>query len=88
MKPKSITGIDMPSDSELLRRAIINARPQRGQTQVQRWVCVKDVFAVGSTTAMLLCREAGLDPDKLLDGTLCEGCPLEEWDDDPELDLI
>lgn len=73
-KEESITGCDRPSDTELTRRAIVNARPNRGQVNVMRWVCVRDTFAVGSTTANILCAEAGLDPDEMLDGGYCEGC--------------
>lgn len=84
MIAESITGIARPSDRELLRRAITNARPPRGACQVQRWVCVKNVFGVGSTTATILCREAGLDPDEELSSPPCEGCPLDEEDEENE----
>lgn len=84
MKEESITGVDRPSDQELLRRAIVYAKPERGTMCVPKWVCVKDVFSVGSTTANILCREAGVDPNEDLNGVLCEGCPIddEEWSEE------
>lgn len=78
MQEESITGIARPSDQELLRRAIINAKPSTGSKDVPRWVCVRNVFSVGSTTANILCREAGINPDELLSSPCCEGCPYDE----------
>jgi hypothetical protein len=80
---ESITGVARPSDAELLRRAIVYAKPNVGMASRQRWACVKDVFGVGSTTATILCREAGVDPDEELTGIMCEGCPLEDETDEP-----
>ncbi len=77
-KEESITGIARPNDTELLRRAIVFARPPAGKVGYPRWACVRDVFGVGSTTGTILCREAGINPDEYLDGELCEGCPLED----------
>lgn len=50
----------LPSADELVMRAIRNARPRPG---APKWAAVRDVFAVGSTTATALCRRAGIDPD-------------------------
>lgn len=74
MKPENITGVVRPSDGELVRRAIMNAGPKRGATREQRWVSVMRVFAVGSTSAYHLCREAGVDPEEGREGHYCEGC--------------
>jgi hypothetical protein len=53
--------MDMPTDEELLRRAVTNARAGR---QFYRWEGVMEVFALGSTYAADLCRRFGLDPDE------------------------
>ena len=75
---ENICGVARPSDRELLRRAISNARPERGESKAVRWGDVMRVFGVGSTTAHILCREAGIDPEELRDGSRCEGCPIDE----------
>lgn len=75
---ESITGVARPSYRELVRRAIINARPPVGIMSKVRWACVRDVFAVGSTTATILCVAVGLDPDENLEGSVCEGCQYED----------
>jgi len=79
---ESITGVDRPSDRELLGRAVTLAKPERGRINQPKWVCVRNVFEVGSTTANLLCSEFGVDPEKLMDGGYCEECPIS--DDDEE----
>ena len=53
------------SDIELLRRAVRNARPT-SRVPVQRWVLIRDIFAVGSTVARAMCIECGKDPDEEL----------------------
>jgi len=53
---------------ELVIRAIKNAHPDKCDKNIPRCVCVRNVFAVGSTTGSLLCKEVGLDPDELLNG--------------------
>lgn len=47
---------------ELVARAIRLAKPRRGSSP--RWVLVRDLFGVGSTTATQLCREHGFDPSE------------------------
>ena len=74
---ESITHIDRPSDQKLVYHAVINARPANAKIGVPRWICVRDVFAVGGTTAMLLCREAGLNPDEFLNGQFCNDCHFD-----------
>jgi hypothetical protein len=57
---------DIP-DSELLRRAITNARDTGRLCQpVLRWVAVMHVFQLGSIHAAQLCRRFGLDPDEMV----------------------
>lgn len=53
------------SAEDLLCRAVRNARPQ-SRVPVQRWVLIKDVFAVGSTVARAMCVLADRDPDEEL----------------------
>ena len=41
-------------------------RLMRGRRRnVQNWVLVMDVFAVGSTTAHKICGELGIDPESM-----------------------
>lgn len=56
---------DIP-DVELLRRAVLSARPygRRRLSQQPKWVAVMDCFALGSTYATQLCRRFGIDPDE------------------------
>ena len=56
---------DIP-DSELLRRAVRNAKPAKGTRATYRWVCVMDMFALGSGYAHQLCRRFGFDPDAII----------------------
>ncbi len=51
-------------ERSLLERAVMFARPRRKRGTVPRWVVVQEVFALGSTFAVQLCREFGLDPDE------------------------
>ncbi len=83
MTQESITGKDRPSDSELLRRAIKNAKPvlKAGET-VPRWAVITELLLVGSTTAKALCKRFGIDPDEYLTGTHCDGCPFVEEDEE------
>lgn len=74
MKEQSITGVSRPSDSELLRRAIVYAKPGRGTGVKLRWSVIMDIFSVGSTTAIILCNEAGVDPHEEMVRDHCEGC--------------
>ena len=52
------------SDSELLNRAVRNARANHSTGKHPRWVGVSDMFALGSTYSRELCRRYGLDPDE------------------------
>lgn len=56
------SGVDTIPDSELLRRAVENARPRRGPHP--RWVAVCRTFGLGATYAQELCQRFGLDPDE------------------------
>lgn len=47
---------------DLVERAVRNAG--RTGPRRQRWVAVRDAFAVGLTRAVDLCRLFGLDPDE------------------------
>ena len=58
------------SDRDLIAKAIEFARPHR-TTEARRWVAVMDIFGVGSTTAMALCKRFGLDPHETRPGILC-----------------
>lgn len=56
----------MPTDEQLLFRAVKAARSDEYRKGVQhcRWVAVRDLFGLGSTSASDLCRRFGLDPDE------------------------
>lgn len=53
-------------DRELIRRALRNMRPRRGERNVYRWVMVKNLFGVGSTVAHALCAEFNMNPDEVI----------------------
>ena len=55
------------SDSELLRRVVINcrARPPAARAHY-RWVAVMEAFSLGSGYSMELCLRFGLDPDEVV----------------------
>lgn len=57
-----------PTDSELLGRAVQNARSREYNKGVQhfRWVAVKDVFALGAGYSQRLCVRFGFDPDEMV----------------------
>jgi hypothetical protein len=59
------TVADIPDD-ELLRRAVMSARNRQYRKGFAhpRWNAVMDVFILGSTYAVQLCRRFGLDPDE------------------------
>ena len=57
----------------LVENAIRNAQPHEiGKNY--RWVAVRDTFATGSTVAIELCRQFGLDPDEMVEGPDCLSC--------------
>jgi len=60
-------------DAALVRRAVMNAKPRRNG-DAPRWVAVLDTFGLGSTYAHDLCRQYGLDPDKMVGGVRCLSC--------------
>lgn len=49
--------------NRLIASAIANAHTTATRVK-PLWVCVRDLFAVGSTTAHELCRAHGYDPDQ------------------------
>ena len=55
------------SANELVERAVRAARPHR-TTDAPRWVAVMDTFAIGSESAMRLCRKFNFDPDEQVHG--------------------
>jgi hypothetical protein len=60
--------VELPSDEELLRRAVLNFRPRikRGFGGVPRWAAVMHLFSLGSGYSQHLCVRLGLDPDELV----------------------
>lgn len=56
--------VDSIPDSELLKRAVRNARSRSRRGYHTRWQAVMDVFALGSTFAWQLCTRYGLDPEE------------------------
>lgn len=68
-----------PTDTALLHRAIRRARPALGKGPLPRWAVVRDLLAVGSTTADRLCREAGVDPDEEVGADF----DIEAWSECP-----
>ena len=58
----------------MICNAIRNARPHR-TTEAARWVAVRDVFGVGSTTATEMCRHFGFAPHAKVNGIPCD------WED-------
>ena len=67
--------IELPSNEDLVLRALRNARPKDRGSCV-RWAAVSDTFGLGCTYSIHLCRKFDLDPEE----QVCL------WmDDDPEL---
>ena len=52
-------------DEELLRRAVLSARPKYKASP--KWAAVMDTFGLGSTYARQLCWRFGVDPDETLE---------------------
>jgi hypothetical protein len=61
----------MPTDDDLLRRAVHGARKHSAPKGVKhpRWVAVMETFALGSTRAHELVARYGLDPDEMVKRT-------------------
>jgi hypothetical protein len=53
-------------ERDLIRRALRNMKPRRGERNVPRWLLVENNFGVGSTVANALCHEFDLDPDEVI----------------------
>ena len=49
---------------QLVKQAARFARPKKGKAL--RWVVVRDLFSVGSTTATEICHKCGLNPDEVV----------------------
>lgn len=62
---ESIRGRTLPADDDLVRR-LVQHPPLSKDGPLPRWSHVGHAFSVGSTTATLLCRRFGLDPDEQL----------------------
>lgn len=54
------------ADEELLRRAILNARPRGRYRNQPRWACVVDAFGLGSTYSKQLCARFGIEAEKIV----------------------
>jgi hypothetical protein len=50
-------------DDDLLRRAVKSATRKRRGRKEFAWSEVSNVFSLGSTFSMQLCRRFGIDPD-------------------------
>ncbi len=50
------------ADEELLRRAVMYARPRGGYP---KWAIVAQMFGLGSTYSVQLCRRFGIDPNEI-----------------------
>ncbi len=56
--------MQMYTETELMQRSIRNARP-KDEFHSPLWVIVKDIFAVGKTQAVVICKHYGFDPDEM-----------------------
>ena len=60
--------IDDPSWTDIRDRdllihfAVKNARPRRGKRV--RWAVIRDLFSIGSGSAIELCKSHGIDPNE------------------------
>ncbi len=72
-------------NDDLLRRGVCRVGTRRPGLR-WRWVAVRDLLGVGSTTATILCRWAGVDPDEKVgtalpaEGDTCDVCGMEVAD--------
>lgn len=66
------------TDQELLARAV-RCAGDRGKRSGVRWSFVADLFLVGSTTAIELCRRFNQDPEEIVgqDPECEEGCECQ-----------
>lgn len=53
---------DIPDD-DLLRRAVRGAKNMH-RGRIVRWAVISELFGLGSTYSMELCRRFGVDPDE------------------------
>lgn len=68
------------TDEQLVKRAMMNARPRKlGDSP--RWVAVMDTFALGSGYAWEICKIHGLEPEEIVSGPCCETCDSITEDD-------
>jgi hypothetical protein len=68
------------TDTELLGRVIKHV-PNPTFAPKPRWYCVAELLAIGSGSAMDMCRRFGHDPDQTIDGVACQHCDEEGEDD-------
>lgn len=55
-----------PSDAELLRQGVTNARSHHRRGRHQRWVAVMEIFGIQHDQAKALCLRFKLDPDEMV----------------------
>ena len=75
MRPKAY------SDEDLVQRAVEGCR-NPGCFSKPRWVLVMEIFKLGSTSAVLLCRRFMLDPYEEMPGVAERSLHIEEAEDD------
>lgn len=68
---------ELTSD-ELVARAVKYARLHQVGGSMPRWALVMDVFNIGSSSAVALCRKVGVDLDEEVCGIACERCEESE----------
>ncbi len=55
-----------PSDTELLRQGVTNARSHQRRGRHQRWVAVMEMFGIQHDQAKALCLRFKLNPDEMV----------------------
>jgi len=76
IKVSSTETVPLPNHltyERLVWGAIMNAKADSVGNH-ERWVAVRDTFAIGRGSAYALCEAYGLDPEAVVKGAFCGNC--------------
>jgi hypothetical protein len=79
--------MSLPTDAELVRRAVRNARGRDVNATDIRWHAVSLAFGLGSTSSIELCEREQVNPHEQVEGVSCERC-IEEYEPPEESHML